>query len=130
MTGADAELLEAFLTESRSNMDQFARWLDRPLATEEALANAFRWTHTLAGSCGFFGFSNLRTLARSAENCVGVLRDRRAAPDPALSALLREAVEGIRYSLGAIAASGVEPGASSPLPGRLEAWKRRSGAPA
>lgn len=129
MTDGDAELLEAFLTESESNMGQFCRWLDRPLATEEALADVFRWMHTLAGSCGFFGFSNLRTVARAAENCLGILRDRRAVLDPALSAMLREAVDDIRASLRAIAASGTEPRAASPVRDRLDAWKHCSGGP-
>jgi two-component system chemotaxis sensor kinase CheA len=124
VTYDDAELLKAFITESESNMAEFQRWLHRPFGTADDLANAFRWMHTLAGSCGFFGFVHLRKIARAAENCLGALRDRGGVPDPALLALLGRAATDIRRFLAVIAAAGREPDAPSPVQADLERWTK------
>src|SRR5687768_12667521 len=70
----DAEIVEAFLEESRENLDQ----LDQDLVALEAspgdtalLARVFRTIHTIKGTCGFLGYQNLETMSHAGENLLG-----------------------------------------------------------
>ena len=81
-------LVAEFVSESVENLDlvdkDFIALEKRP-GDREILARIFRAIHTLKGSCGFLGFSQLEALAHSAESLLGMLRDGALALSPAIT---------------------------------------------
>ncbi len=107
----DDEIVQAFLEESRENLDH----LDRDLVDLEAqpgdpelLANVFRTVHTIKGTCGFLGFSRLEALAHVGENLLGALRDGDLAMDAAITTSLLGLIDAVRSVMDRIQASGAE----------------------
>lgn len=110
MTG-DEEIVQAFLEESRENLDQ----LDRDLVDLESqpddpalLARIFRTIHTVKGTCGFLGFSRLESLAHTGENLLGALRDGDLVLNGAVTTSLLALVDGTRRALHHIETTGTE----------------------
>jgi hypothetical protein len=72
MVSEDDEILEAFLEESKENLDQLDLDLveleERP-TDPELLARVFRTIHTIKGTCGFLGFRHLEELSHAARAC-------------------------------------------------------------
>lgn len=57
--------LQSFLIESDENLGQLEQdivALERSPQDSERIASAFRAIHTIKGTCGFFGFTQLETL--------------------------------------------------------------------
>lgn len=74
---ADDELLEAFLEESRENLDQFDLDLVALEATPddaEPITRVFRVLHTLKGTCGFLDLPYLEGLAHAGEDLLAAVR--------------------------------------------------------
>lgn len=111
VSDGDEEIVEAFLEESRENLDQ----LDRDLVSLETqpgdsalLARIFRTIHTIKGTCGFLGFRHLEALTHAGENLLGALRTGDLALDAAVTTSLLHLVDTVRQVLGRIEASGAE----------------------
>jgi len=105
------EIVEAFLEESRENLAQ----LDIDLVALEAnpsdpelLARIFRTIHTIKGTCGFLGYTNLEALTHAGESLLGALRDGDLALDATITTALLRLVDAVRAVLDRIDATGVE----------------------
>jgi two-component system chemotaxis sensor kinase CheA len=80
MGSMDDGILQEFLAESFENLAQVEQdlvVLERDPADPARLASVFRAIHTIKGTCGFFGFSLLGTVAHAGEDLLGDIRDGR-----------------------------------------------------
>ena len=67
-----------FLAESAENLDQLDRdfvALEQEPQNRTRLGSVFRTIHTIKGTCGFFGFGKLESIAHVGENLLSRLRD-------------------------------------------------------
>jgi two-component system chemotaxis sensor kinase CheA len=107
----DDEIIEAFLDESRDNLDRLDRDLvaleDDP-SDPELLAQVFRTIHTIKGTCGFLGFHRLEALTHAGENLLGALRHGEIRLDAAITTSLLSLVDAVRTILELIARTGTE----------------------
>src|SRR4030095_9087634 len=72
------EIIRDFLIESHEGLDQLDKALlslDQEPTDSETLNGVFRTTHTIKGTCGFFGFSKLESVAHVGESLLALLRD-------------------------------------------------------
>lgn len=109
MSDFDDEIISEFLVEGRESLDQ----LDRDLVQLEdspqersILDRIFRHIHTLKGTCGFMGFSNLESLAHVGENLLSKLRDGEFAVTPEIITSLLQTVDAIREMMDHIDETG------------------------
>lgn len=107
----DDEIVQAFLEESRENLDQ----LDRDLVELESrpddpavLARVFRTIHTIKGTCGFLGYRRLESLTHAGENLLGALRAGELTLDGPVTTTLLTLVDATRAVLRHIERRGVE----------------------
>ncbi len=105
------DLVKEFLVESFEALDQ----LDRDLVTleqhprdRELLARIFRSIHTIKGTCGFFGFSNLGGICHVGESLLSLLRDGTLVLDSERTSALLKLIDAIRQILSRIESTGVE----------------------
>ena len=105
------EVVGEFLVESHENLDQ----LDRDLLALEAepdspatIASIFRTIHTIKGTCGFLGFSNLERVTHVGENLLSRLRDGELRFDGAMATALLALSDVVRTMLAEIEATGAD----------------------
>ena len=128
------ELLSEFLTETNENLDV----IDVELVTLEKnpdnpglIDNIFRLVHTIKGTCGFLGLPRLESVAHSAENILGKVRDGTMSPTPEVISLVLEALDQIKEIMGELEANEAEPeGNDKELIARLDAMADGEVAPA
>jgi two-component system, chemotaxis family, sensor kinase CheA len=128
------ELLSEFLTETNENLDV----IDVELVTLEKnpdnpglIDNIFRLVHTIKGTCGFLGLPRLESVAHSAENILGKVRDGSMAATPEVISLVLEALDRIKGIMAELEANEAEPdGEDSELITRLDAMADGEEAPA
>lgn len=108
----DDELVQAFLDESRENLDQ----LDLDLVAlegtpddPELLGRVFRTVHTVKGTCGFLGYSHLEALSHAGEDLLAALRDGALLLDQPITDSLLRLVDEIRQVLAVVEGTGTEP---------------------
>ncbi|WP_298859697.1 Hpt domain-containing protein, partial [uncultured Gimesia sp.] len=68
------DILQEFLAESWENLGQLDSEiveLEKDPQNAELIASIFRTIHTIKGTCGFLGLTNLGAVAHSAENVLG-----------------------------------------------------------
>ncbi len=111
MAGEFDNIIQEFLVESYENLDQ----LDRDLVTLEQnpqdrdrLASIFRTIHAIKGTCGFFGFSKLESVAHVGENLLSKLRDGVLQLNPEITSALLAMVDAVRAILSNIEGTGQE----------------------
>jgi two-component system chemotaxis sensor kinase CheA len=107
----DAEIVGAFLEESRENLDQLDRdlvELEQRSTDPELLAQIFRTIHTIKGTCGFLGYGNLEALTHSGESVLGALRAGDLTVDESIVTSMLDLVDTIRTVLDRIATTGRE----------------------
>jgi two-component system chemotaxis sensor kinase CheA len=105
------EVLREFLVESYENLDQFDRELvelEKAPSSREILSSIFRTIHTIKGTSGFLGFSELERVTHAGENLLSRLRDGRIALTPAITTALLSTGDAVRRILGCVEASGQE----------------------
>jgi two-component system chemotaxis sensor kinase CheA len=107
----DEEIVQAFLEESRENLDQ----LDHDLVDLEArpsdpelLARVFRTIHTIKGTCGFLGYRRLEALTHVGEDLLGAIRAGDLVLDAGITTSLLGLIDAVRAVLGRIEAGGDE----------------------
>ena len=74
------EVIRDFLIESHEGLDQLDKALlslEQDPTDSETLNEVFRTTHTIKGTCGFFGFSRLESVAHVGESLLVLLRDKK-----------------------------------------------------
>jgi two-component system chemotaxis sensor kinase CheA len=108
---ADEEIIQAFLEESRENLDQLDRDLveleQRP-SDPQLLSQVFRTIHTIKGTCGFLGFHHVEALTHAGENLLGALREGELGLDAPITTSLLGLVDAVRRTLELIDRTGTE----------------------
>jgi two-component system chemotaxis sensor kinase CheA len=103
------EIVEAFLDESRENLDQLdvdLVQLETSPSDPELLAQVFRTIHTIKGTCGFLGYQRLETLTHAGENLLGALRAGDLVLDASVTTSLLRLVDAVRLVLDRVATTG------------------------
>ena len=110
MIQVDQELTE-FLVESRENLDQLDRdflALESDPSAHDRIDSIFRTIHTLKGTTGFLGFSQLEELAHAGESVLSQLRDKVLSLTPEITSALLALVDRVRAMLAVIEQTGKE----------------------
>ncbi len=105
------EDLREFLIESNENLANLDREiveLERTPEDQNLISAVFRTIHTIKGTCGFFDFNHLGSVAHIAENILCQVREERRPLTPELISLILEAVDQIKTFLVRIEADGKE----------------------
>jgi two-component system chemotaxis sensor kinase CheA len=117
------QIVKEFLVESYENLDQLDRdlvQLEETPDDRERLASIFRTIHTIKGTAGFFGFSNLESVTHVGENLLSKLRDGHMSLNPDITSGLLSQIDAVRQMLANIEGTGQEGnGDYSELIGRL-----------
>lgn len=106
------DILQEFLAESWENLGQLDSEiveLEKDPQNAELIASIFRTIHTIKGTCGFLGLTNLGAVAHSAENVLGKMRERMLEVSPGAISLVLEAIDRIKELLQGLEATGEEP---------------------
>jgi two-component system chemotaxis sensor kinase CheA len=72
------------------------------------IASIFRAMHTIKGTCGFLGLTELGRLAHAGENVLGRLREATLRPSPEVVSGVLRCVDAIKAIVATIAATGAE----------------------
>ena len=105
------DVLRDYLIESHDNLELLETSLvklEQSPQDEELLNAIFRTIHTIKGSSGFLGFSNLEAVSHAAENLLSDIRARRIQLDNEINTQLFEAIDFIRKQLVVVEQSGCE----------------------
>ena len=105
------EVIQEFLAESAEgldNMDNELIALEADPTNCELLANIFRTVHSIKGTCGFLGYSNLETVTHVGENLLSRLRDGKLGLSPEIATSLLSLVDALREMLSAIESTGTD----------------------
>jgi len=107
----DEGILAEFLAESFENLAQVEHdlvALERDPEDRKRIGGIFRAVHTIKGTCGFFGFKRLETLAHAGENLLSRLRSGEKAFTPTIADALLRLVDALRAILATIEATRTE----------------------
>ena len=125
------DLLREFLTESQENLLRLENeivLLEQTPDDKDLLGSIFRSMHTIKGTCGFLGLERLESVAHSAENVLGALRDGTLSIGDAMVSDILASIDVIRDILEGLEATEAEPeGDDTALIGRLDAWLEGEG---
>ena len=105
------EDLREFLIESNENLANLDREiveLERTPEDQNLISAVFRTIHTIKGTCGFFDFNCLGSVAHITENILCQVREEHRPLTPELISLVLEAVDKIKALLVKIEADGKE----------------------
>jgi two-component system chemotaxis sensor kinase CheA len=105
------EDLKEFLIESNENLANLDREiveLERTPEDQSLISAVFRTIHTIKGTCGFFDFNCLGSVAHIAENILCQVREEHRPLTPELISLILEAVDKIKAFLVRIETDGKE----------------------
>jgi two-component system chemotaxis sensor kinase CheA len=123
------EVIRDFLIESHEGLDQLDKdllSLEQDPTDCETLKRVFRTTHTIKGTCGFFGFSKLESVAHVGESLLVLLRDKKLLLNPEIATGLLAMVDAFREILSKIEADQTEGAADyTTLIGRLNRLQRK-----
>ena len=106
-----SEEVREFLIESNENLgvlDGEIRELEKNPADEQLIASVFRTIHTIKGTCGFFGFEILGSIAHMAENILSQVREKQRPLTPELVSLVLQTVDVVKLVLANIEERGEE----------------------
>ena len=101
----DESIINEFLVESHESLLQVERdlvSLEREPFDPKRLASVFRAIHTIKGTCGFFGFAKLESVAHAGENLLSQLRNAEIALNADMTGALLALVDAIREILTSI----------------------------
>ena len=107
----DVELVQAFLDESRENLDQLDLdlvALEENPGDKDRLARVFRAMHTIKGTCGFLGYFSLESLTHAGENLLSAVRAGELSLDARVTTTLLRLVDAIRRMLDRIETTGAD----------------------
>ncbi|MFK7894619.1 MAG: chemotaxis protein CheA [Myxococcota bacterium] len=107
----DEAIVQEFLIESYENLDALDRQfvdLEREPEDTEIISSIFRTIHTIKGTSGFLGFSNLEIVTHRGENLLSQLRDGEKRINPEITSALLSMVDAVRDILAVIEETGKE----------------------
>jgi HPt (histidine-containing phosphotransfer) domain-containing protein len=99
----DENIINEFLVESHESLNQVEGdvvALERDPSDRKRLASVFRTVHTIKGTCGFFGFSKLESVAHAGETLLSQLRNGEADLNLEIAGALLALVDGLRANAG------------------------------
>lgn len=101
MSGADDEILELFLVESREHLEDIESDLlaieEQGAATDAELVNhVFRAIHTIKGAAGFFGLHTIKELSHVMEHLLDLMRKRQLVATPRVISVLLDGADVLR----------------------------------
>src|ERR1051325_9826349 len=99
------EVIRDFLVESYEGLDHLDNdllALEQDPTDSETLKRIFRTTHTIKGTCGFFGFSKLESIAHVGESLLVLLRDKKLLLNPLIATGLLAMVDAFREILSKV----------------------------
>ncbi len=101
MSGADDEILELFLVESREHLEDIESDLlaieEQGAATDAELVNhVFRAIHTIKGAAGFFGLHTIKELSHVMEHLLDLMRKRQLIATPRVISVLLDGADVLR----------------------------------
>jgi two-component system chemotaxis sensor kinase CheA len=105
------EVIQEFLVESYENLDRLDNDLvdlERDPSRTELISGIFRTIHTIKGTCGFLGFTQLEAVTHVGENLLSRLREGQLALTPEITTALLALGDTVRQMLVRIEASGAE----------------------
>jgi two-component system, chemotaxis family, sensor kinase CheA len=105
------EEIREFLIESNENLANLDREiveLERNPEDAKLISSVFRTIHTIKGTCGFFGFDSLGSVAHITENILSQVREGQRELTPPLISLILEAVDKIKALMVKIETEGGE----------------------
>ena len=105
------EFVKDFLVETSETLATLDNDLIRLEATPDdksLIAGIFRAMHTIKGTCGFLGLTELGRLAHAGENVLGRLRDATLTPSAEVVSAVLRCVDAIKEIVATIAATGAE----------------------
>lgn len=105
------EEIREFLIESNENLavlDQQLVQLEQNPENDHLISSIFRTIHSIKGTCSFFGFDVLGSVAHRAESILMQLRDHQRSLTPELISLILEAIDAVKVLLGRIETTGAE----------------------
>ena len=108
----DEDILQEFLEESWENLGQLDTEivaLEKDPSNPELIASIFRTIHTIKGTCGFINLTNLGSVAHSAENVLGKMREKTLDISLDSISLVLSAVDVIKELLEGLEATNEEP---------------------
>src|SRR5437773_2294093 len=103
------EIVKEFLVESYENLDQLDRdlvGLEENPRDPDRLGSIFRTIHTIKGTCGFFGFGKLESVAHVGENLLSKMRDGALTLTPDITSALLAQVDAVRQMLAHVERDG------------------------
>ena len=101
----DESIVNEFIVESHESLNQVEGdlvALERDPTDRKKLAGVFRAVHTIKGTCGFFGFTKLESVAHAGENLLSQLRSGEIAVNPEIAGALLTLVDALREILTCI----------------------------
>jgi two-component system chemotaxis sensor kinase CheA len=101
----DESIINEFLVESHESLSQVERdlvALEREPFDPKRLAGVFRAIHTIKGTCGFFGFAKLESVAHAGENLLSQLRNAEVTLSAEMTGALLALVDAVREILTSI----------------------------
>lgn len=102
------DIVSEFLTESQELLDQLDQdllSLERDPSDSSVIEPIFRSFHTIKGTCGFLGFTNVETLTHAAESLLSRVRDGDVQPTPPVIDALLSSLDAMRDAMEAIEAT-------------------------
>jgi two-component system, chemotaxis family, sensor kinase CheA len=105
------ELLAEFITETKESLDALdvdIVKLEQDPNDKNLLSSIFRVMHTIKGTCGFLGLDLLASLAHSAENVLGSIRDDKTSPTPEVISVILIAIDRIKDIVATVEETGAE----------------------
>jgi two-component system chemotaxis sensor kinase CheA len=118
------DLVVEFIAETNESLgliDNDLIALEQTPNDKAIIGNLFRLVHTIKGTCGFLGLSRLEKLAHHGENVMGRFRDGDLEVKEEYVTLILESVDQIKYIVGELETTGVEPdGNDAELIARLD----------
>jgi len=110
-------------SESLAELDNEVVRLESNPDDEELVGSIFRLVHTIKGTCGFLGLPRLESVAHSAENVLGRVRDKTLEVTPDVVSIILEAFDHIKGLMEYLEEHGQEPeGDDSDIIARLDGF--------
>lgn len=103
------DIVKEFLVKSHETLNQLDRGLvalQKDPSSPELLGSIFRTIHTIKGTSGFVGFSNLEVVAHCGEDLLSKLRDRKLVLNVGAASALLTMVDAVRRMLASIESDG------------------------
>lgn len=117
-----ADILAKFVSESEEQLarvEETLVGLERGVASDDDLAEAFRAMHSFKGNCGICGLPDMEALTHRTETLMGEFRDKSRTPDERSISLALEVLDVLRAALTTVPRGG---GSISGLPTLLRRY--------